>query len=73
MTANVFEELEKNEKIAFSEADLEKMGLGAAKTFKGLRHQGKGLPFIRIGRRIRYMKADVLNCLESGRFDPSQE
>lgn len=34
------------------------------------RYLGRGVPYTRIGRRIRYLRADVLKYLEDNRFDP---
>lgn len=33
------------------------------------RYQGKGIPYTRIGSRIRYLRADVLAFLASNRVD----
>lgn len=33
------------------------------------RYQGKGIPFTRIGRRVRYLRADVLVYLAVNRVD----
>lgn len=33
------------------------------------RYQGKGIPYTRIGSRIRYLRADVLGFLASNRVD----
>ena len=29
------------------------------------RYLGRGVPFIRVGRRVRYSRSDVLACLEA--------
>lgn len=32
------------------------------------RYLGRGLPYVRIGRKIRYRREDVLNYLSANRF-----
>lgn len=31
------------------------------------RYLGRGLPYVKIGRRVRYLRADILAYLEAGR------
>ena len=73
MDENTTGMIEKSGKIAFSERELEVMGLGAAKTFKGDRYRGRGIPHVRIGRRIRYLKSDLLNYLKENRVVPNEK
>lgn len=35
------------------------------------RYLGRGVPFIRMGRRIRYLRSDVLKFLEDNRSAPA--
>lgn len=35
------------------------------------RHRGRGIPYVRIGSRIRYLRADVLNYLNQNRVVPT--
>jgi hypothetical protein len=37
------------------------------------RHMRKGPPYVRYGRRIYYLRADVLAFLEANRHDPAQQ
>lgn len=32
------------------------------------RYLSRGVPFVRVGRRIRYLRADVMNFLAANRF-----
>jgi hypothetical protein len=73
MEDTITQEIKKSEKIAFTEQDLEEMGLGSAKTFKRDRYEGKGLPFVKIGRRVRYLKSDLLDYLNSNRVVPQKD
>jgi hypothetical protein len=34
------------------------------------RHRGRGIPYVRIGSRIRYLRADVLAFLSENRVVP---
>jgi hypothetical protein len=35
------------------------------------RYLGRGLPFVRVGRKVLYAKGDVLAYLAAGRVDPA--
>ena len=46
-------------------AELTKMSLS---TLRNNRFQGKGIPYLKIGRSVRYSEADVINYMESHRI-----
>ena len=53
------------EKEYLSEKDIEKLGLRSAAALRNDRWSGQNiLPFIRVGKNIRYRKTDVLEFLE---------
>ena len=55
----------KMEKELFTEKDIEDMGLRAASTLRNERWRGVSkLPFLKIGRSVRYRKEDVLKFNE---------
>jgi hypothetical protein len=70
---NQFEVIRKSPKIAFSEQELEAMGLGSAETFKTDRGLGRGIPYVKFSRRIRYLKSDVLKYLAENRVVPKEK
>lgn len=51
-----------------TDIELEKLGIGTARTRQNLRSQGQDpLPHIRVGRLVRYRLEDVLAYLEQNR------
>jgi hypothetical protein len=55
----------KIEKELLTEKDIENLGLRAASTLRNERWQGiSRIPFIKIGRSVRYRKEDVLKFIE---------
>jgi hypothetical protein len=61
----------KLEKAFLSERDLEDLGLRSRKTSQNLRSAGLDpLPFVRLGRSIRYPLDSVLSHLERHRVMP---
>ncbi|QKT08032.1 helix-turn-helix domain-containing protein [Gordonia sp. X0973] len=36
------------------------------------RSRGIGIPYVRVGRRIRYLRSDVVGALEAGRVVPGE-
>lgn len=70
---NVFEMIRKLPKIAFDEQDLEDLGLGSAQTFRGDRTLGRGIPYVKFKRRVRYLKSDVLKYLAENRVVPKEK
>ena len=52
----------------FSDVELQQMGLGNARTRRNLRCLGKDpIPFVRVGKLIRYKLEDVLEYIEKNR------
>ena len=49
----------------YSDRDLERLGIRARSTAQKDRVAGRGIPFIRIGRLVRYRPEDVENYLNS--------
>ena len=43
------------------------------KTLESWRREGKELPFIKLGRSVKYRLSDVLSCLERNTFTSSRE
>lgn len=59
------------EKTFLSEVDLEDLGLRSRKTSQNLRAAGKDpLPYVRMGRSIRYRVEDVLEYLNRNMIAP---
>ena len=55
----------KIEKQYLSEKDIEKLGIRSAAALRNDRWSGQNiLPFIKVGKNIRYKKEDVLDFLE---------
>ena len=55
----------KIEKELLTEKDIENLGLRAASTLRNERWRGiSRIPFIKIGRSVRYRKADVIKFIE---------
>ena len=42
----------------------------AVQTLRNDRHQGKGIPYIKMGRSVRYDPEDVLAYMEARRIKP---
>lgn len=57
-------------KLFFSEKELEAMGLWSAGTLRNHRVKGIGLPYVRVGRTIRYSRKDLLEYLKANRLKP---
>ena len=52
----------------FSDVELEAMGLGSAANRRNLRWMGRDpIPFVRIGRLVKYRLQDVLEYVEKNR------
>jgi hypothetical protein len=44
-----------------------------AKTLESWRREGKELPFLKIGRAVRYRLSDVLSCIDRNTYSSSRE
>jgi hypothetical protein len=42
----------------------------SVQTLRNNRHQHKGLPYIKLGRSVRYLTADLINHLQTNRINP---
>lgn len=42
----------------------------ALPTLRNDRHLGRGIPYSKVGRSVRYLLSDVINFMESRRVDP---
>jgi len=61
------------EKELLSEKDLEIMGGRSAQSWRNDRWSGKNLiPYIKIGKNVRYRKKDVLDFLEKNTVPASE-
>lgn len=50
-----------------TEKEVSQMTKFALPTLRNYRHQGKGPSYVKIGRSVRYLMADVLKFMEEGR------
>jgi predicted DNA-binding transcriptional regulator AlpA len=50
-----------------TEKQVSEMTKLALPTLRNYRHQGKGPPYLKIGRSVRYSMADLLEFMERGR------
>lgn len=48
-------------------------GIKTVNTLMSDRYQGVGLPFIKVGRSVRYRKSDVLNYIEGHVYNSTRE
>lgn len=48
-------------------------GIKPITTLMSDRYEGKGIPFVKIGRAVRYRKDDVLAYLDAHRFTSTRE
>ena len=53
------------EQIYLNEKQVEKMTARPLSTLRNDRHLGRGIPYIKIGRSVRYSKADVVAFMEA--------
>ncbi|NIO20084.1 MAG: helix-turn-helix domain-containing protein [Candidatus Aenigmarchaeota archaeon] len=52
-----------------TEREVAKITKRALPTLRNDRHLGKGIPFIKRGRSVRYSLADVIAWMEAGRVN----
>ena len=55
-----------------TERDIEGLGLRSAKALRNDRWAGRGIPFYRVGRSVRYALKDVRRFLEQHRVEPDK-
>ena len=54
----------------YSEKELEEHGIAKSSTLRTWRWLGRGIPFQRFGRSIRYRGKDVLEYAKKNRVEP---
>ena len=68
MTTNL-EEARMNEKILYvTEKEVRRMTSRALSTLRNDRFLNRGIPYYKIGRSVRYLKADVIDFMEAGKI-----
>ena len=53
----------------YNELELEERGIGQRSTLRTNRWLGRGIPFIRCGRAVRYWGRDVIAYLQKNRIE----
>ncbi|MFX0203063.1 MAG: helix-turn-helix transcriptional regulator [Candidatus Hodarchaeota archaeon] len=53
-----------------TEREVAEMTKRALPTLRNDRHKGKGMPYIKIGRSVRYALRDVIEYMDSKRIRP---
>lgn len=53
-----------------TEREVSKITRRAVQTLRNDRHYGRGFPYIKIGRSVRYKESDVIQHMESKRIAP---
>jgi len=59
--------------ILLTTKDVSRVTGRAIQTLINDRHTGKGLPYIKIGASVRYLKEDIENHIKRNRIVPRQE
>jgi len=59
--------------ILLTTKDVSKALGRAVQTLINDRHKGKGLPYVKLGANVRYLKSDVENEIRKNRIVPRQE
>lgn len=55
-----------------SEREVAALGIKSMPTLRNDRWLGKGIPFFKVGRNVRYSIKDVREFLQKGRVEPSR-
>ena len=58
------------EKMYLTPLEVEKFSGRKLQTLANERHQGRGLPYYKVGSSVRYKLADVISFMERHRIDP---
>lgn len=58
------------EKMYLTPPEVEKFTGRKLQTLANERHQGRGLPYYKVGSSVRYKLADVIAFMERHRVDP---
>jgi hypothetical protein len=56
-----------------SPAEVETITGRKVQTWANERHEGRGLPYYKVGRSIRYKLSEVLEFMERHRVDPARQ
>lgn len=56
--------------LAVDEYEASKMIGRAVQSLRNDRHLGRGIPYLKLGRSVRYLLADIHAHLQSNRIDP---
>jgi hypothetical protein len=62
-----------NQSIYITEKDVSFITHRALSTLRNDRFKGRGIPYSKIGRSVRYSRKDVINFMESRRITTSSE
>lgn len=54
----------------FSEKEVAKMGIKSMQALRNDRWLGRGLPYYKVGKAVRYSIADLKRYLQKGRIEP---
>jgi predicted DNA-binding transcriptional regulator AlpA len=57
-------------KRAINEFQVSELTGRAVQTLRNDRHRQRGIPYVKLGRSVRYIFSDVMEYLENHRIDP---
>lgn len=52
---------------------VEELGVKKVATLQQERHEGRGLPFVKVGTSVRYRKPDVIAFIDAHTFNSTRE
>jgi predicted DNA-binding transcriptional regulator AlpA len=61
------------EKQFIDDCECASIGKFQVQTFRNWRHKGIGPPYVKIGRSVRYDKAELIAWLESHKITPENQ
>ena len=56
-----------------NEKEVSRMTSRALPTLRNDRHLGRGIPYSKVGRSVRYKTSDVVDFMESNRVETEQD
>lgn len=56
----------------FTEKEVAEMGIRAIQSLRNDRWAGRGLPFFKIGKSVRYSVKDIREFLQKGKIEPNR-
>lgn len=71
--AGQLDKVGKKGKVLYSEREVAQMGFKSAKALRNDRYSGVGIPWIRVGRSIRYHKRDLIRFMNDNRVVPENQ